>query len=142
MIAQRAIARGEELPIHVDAGGNSGSRCWIHSRNTADALLYLMRNTTPHLHDPGAVDRPDAYNLVGLRRSNLELAQDIADVMRMPLRAVKVNYHSTRPGHDTHYALDGTKMAELGWVPPMSYGKSLRQTVQWQIAHPEWIDAR
>ena len=42
--------------------------------------------------------------------------------------------------NDTRYALDGTKLAELGWVPPVDFDDALRETVEWTLEHPEWLE--
>jgi dTDP-glucose 4,6-dehydratase len=55
------------------------------------------------------------------------------------VRYEMVDFHSSRPGHDLRYALDGSKMALMGWVPPQSFEQSLHATVQWTLAHPKWL---
>ena len=42
-----------------------------------------------------------------------------------------VDFHSSRPGHDLRYALDGTRLRTMGWDPPKAFDQSLRQTVEW-----------
>jgi len=71
---------------------------------------------------------------------NLELAEKIADIMGKKLKhKIIVDVHTTRPGHDRHYGLDGTKLKELGWTPPLSFEESLRNTVLWQQKNKEWL---
>lgn len=139
-IVQRKVLKGETVTIH----GNEktiGSRYYIHSRNFADALLFILRHVTPHRHQDGEVDRPDRFNIVGdTRLSNLELAQKIAHLLGKDLRYELQDFHSARPGHDRHYGLAGTKLAGLGWTPPVSFDESLKSTVEWNCAHPEWLD--
>jgi dTDP-D-glucose 4,6-dehydratase len=48
--------------------------------------------------------------------------------------------HTTRPGHDPHYALDDTKIKSLGWKSPIKFEDSLKSTITWQQEHPEWIN--
>ena len=40
-----------------------------------------------------------------------------------------VNVDGTRPGHDLRYALDGKKLENLGWKPPVEFEHSLRLVV-------------
>lgn len=137
---QKAVENGEKVKIHATHDGTIGTRFYIHSRNTADAVLFILRNTKPTLHQPGAVDRPDRYNIVGDKQlSNLELAQLIADLMDKPLDYELEYFHESNPGHDLHYGLDGTKLTDLGWKAPMTIDDSLKQTIQWQQDHKEWI---
>lgn len=140
VIIQRAIQKGDTVKIHGERDGQIGSRSYIHSRNFADAVLFLLKNTTPHMHEPLAVDRPDRYNITGDKQlDNLELAQLIAELMGKELKYEIIDSHSARPGHDPHYGLDGTKMKELGWSAPISFEDSLKNVIEWQQAHDEWI---
>ena len=146
VMIQRWIANGEKVIIHGEKRGDKveiGSRSYIHSRNFADALLFILQKLPPHLHTPDAVDRPDRYNIAGdLQLDNLELAKLIAKLMgKEDFEYEVVNVHSLRPGHDRHYQLDNTKLKELGWTSPKSFEDSLRETIKWQTAHSDWINA-
>ncbi len=139
---QAALMRDEEIQVHVSADGQIGTRYYIHSRTAADAVLFLLNNTEPHMHEPGAVDRPDRYNIVGdAQLNNLELAEMIAELMGKKLKYKLVDFHSDQPGHDVHYGLDGKKMELLGWRHPMTFKESMRNVIKWQTDHPEWISA-
>lgn len=139
VIIQKKIAAGETITIHGEPG-RVGSRSYIHSRNFADAVLFILRNTTPHMHVPLTADRPDRYNIAGDRQlDNLELAQLIADLMRKELKYEYLDAHTARSGHDPHYGLENTKIESLGWKSPVSFEESLGRTVQWQTNNDEWI---
>ena len=139
---QKAVRKGEKVIVHTASDGSIGTRYYIHSRNVADAVLFILKNTEPYLHKPGFVDRPDRYNLVDdVQLDNLELAQTIARLMGKELLYELTDFHSTNPGHDVHYGIDGTKLRELGWRPPVSFEESLKNTIDWQQEHPEWIDS-
>jgi dTDP-glucose 4,6-dehydratase len=60
--------------------------------------------------------------------------------MKKPLKYRLIDFHSTRPGHDLEYNLDGTKLKQMGWVLPVSFEESLKTTVEWTMDHPEWLD--
>ena len=80
------------------------------------------------------------FNIVGEREvSNLEMAQMIAKVLNKPLNYEMIDFHSSRPGHDLRYALDGELMKSLGWAYPMTFEESLARMVNWTIRHPEWL---
>lgn len=135
----RRVARGERVSIHGDTErGIVGSRFYLHARNHADALLFLIRNTTPSRYPD--TDRPDRYNVVGEREvDNLTMAQMIAGFAGKPLDYFIESFHRSRPGHDLRYALDGSKIAALGWTAPIPLEASLRRTVEWTIEHSEWL---
>lgn len=145
VIIQRAVMNGDKLTIHGSEDGKDiGTRYYIHSRNHADALLFILRKLPPHLHEPNAIDRPDRYNIVGDKQlNNLELAQLIAKLMGKPLNyelVEMVDAHSRRPGHDRHYGLDGGKLKKLGWKSPLAFEDSLKNCIDWQCEHPAWIN--
>lgn len=136
---QKWIENDEVVTIHGKEG-NIGTRYYIHSRNNSDALLYILKNLPPHLHESEAVDKPDRYNIVGdVQLDNLELAQTIAKYMGKELKYKLVDFHRNRPGHDPHYGLDGTKLKNLGWKSPISFEDSLKSVIEWQKSHPEWL---
>lgn len=140
VMIQKAIENGEEITIHGEANGEIGSRSYIHSRNVADAVLFILRNTKPYLHQPLTVDKPDCYNIAGDKQlTNLELAQLIAKLMGKELKYKLVSTHQSRPGHDLHYGLDDSKLRNLGWKSPMSFEESLKNTIEWQREHKDWI---
>lgn len=142
VMIQKALANDEEITIH-SIGSEIGSRSYIHSRNFADALLFLIKNVKPHIHEPGKVDRPDRFHIAGDKQvDNLELVKLIAKLMGKEdtFKYKLVDVHSTRPGHDPHYGLKAEKIKELGWSSPLSFEESLKNTIQWQTEHKEWIE--
>lgn len=132
----KAILSGSEIQIHANADCTvSGSRFYIHSRNIAAATLFLLTE--------GQIR--DKYNIVGEKEvSNLGLAQSIATILNRPLNYRLVDFHSSRPGHDLRYALDGTKLSEMGWSIPASFEKSLEKTILWTIQskNEHWLNLR
>lgn len=137
---QQKVEMGETVTVHAADDNQIGTRYYLHSRNCADAVLFILNNTTPTLHKPGYIDRPDRYNIVGDKQvSNLELAKTIARLMGKNLRYVLVNFHDSNPGHDLHYGLAGKKLADLGWKAPLSFEESLKNTIDWQTRNNEWI---
>ena len=130
----RKILAGELVEIHgTPDRKKAGSRFYIHARNVADAVLFLLANNTPPR---------EAWNIVGEREiDNLFLAQMIANILDKPLRYEIVDFHSQRPGHDLRYGLDGTKMRLAGWQPLVGFENSLEKTIHWMIdpAHDKWL---
>lgn len=135
------INSGQEVTIH----GNDqviGSRYYLHARNHADALLFLINNTKPTMYKD-CMDQliiPDRYNIVGeMEIDNLTLAQMVADILKKPLIYKLEDFHSARPGHDRRYALDGTKLKNMGWKAPISFEQTLQKTIEWTLQRPEWL---
>lgn len=126
----RKILHSEEITIHGTPDGKSGSRFYIHCRNMAGAVHWLLDK----------YNQRDKYNIVGEKElSNLELAQKIADIMGRHLKYKIVDFHSTRPGHDLRYGLDGTKLKNMGYKIPITIDESLRRTVEWTLNDKKWL---
>jgi dTDP-glucose 4,6-dehydratase len=135
----KSVMINRKLTIHASADGKTiGSRYYLHARNQADALLFLLKNVEFPKYTSGM--EIARYNVVGeYEINNLELARMVADILGKQLRYELVDFHSSRPGHDLRYALDGSKLAALGWKAPLSFDESLKNTVEWTIKHPEWL---
>jgi dTDP-glucose 4,6-dehydratase len=140
-IVQRKVRRDEVITIHGSAQ-SVGSRHYIHSRNSADAFLFILRELPPPwMHEAGDADKPDRYNIEGHRQvTNVELVEMIAGYIGKPAHYVLEDGGATRPGHDHHYGLNGSKLRNLGWEPPLSLEASLKNTVEWYEENPEWLD--
>jgi dTDP-glucose 4,6-dehydratase len=128
----KAALSGDKVLIHSDRSRTiPGSRFWIHARNVAAAVLFLTEHA-------GVQEK---YNIVGEKEmDNLSIAQFIASTLERPLNYELVDFHSSRPGHDLRYALDGSKMAAMGWSIPMSFEQSLEKTIRWYLANPRWLE--
>lgn len=126
----KKVLDGDKVIIHSDKNKIPGSRFYIHARNIAAALLFLLKQ--------GKVG--EKYNIVGEKEvDNLELAQFIAKTLGKPLNYELVDFHSTRPGHDLRYGLNGEKMDSMGWNLPINFEESLEKTIRWTVDHPEWL---
>ena len=128
----RKILLNETVTIHADANKTkSGSRRWIHARNVANAVQFILER--------GKVR--DKYNITGEREAdNLYIAKFIASVIGKPLLYEMTDYHSARPGHDLRYAMSGQKMKDMGWIPQKPFEDSLRRTVEWTLDNKKWIN--
>jgi dTDP-glucose 4,6-dehydratase len=52
-----------------------------------------------------------------------------------------ITYVTDRPGHDLRYAIDATKIAtELGWKPAETFETGIEKTVNWYLAHQDWVN--
>jgi dTDP-glucose 4,6-dehydratase len=138
LVIRRALS-GDKVLIHADPGmTRAGTRFYIHCRNYASALAYLIEGDT--LPDGHGIDLPLKIHVAGEREiSNLDLAQMIAGFVGKPLNYELVDFHSSRPGHDLRYALDDSKIRTMGWSQPFNTEESLRKTVQWFLDNPRWL---
>ena len=105
------------------------SRCWLHARDHASGLLFLLEHGNPG----------EKYNIVGERKTVTEVADFISEIMGIGYCGVYEDFHSFRPGHDMHYGQDGSKMAAMGWLPPCGYVESMTNTVKWMVENKHWL---
>ena len=127
---------GQPLPIY---GDGSQIRDWLYVEDHAQALLQVVSQ--------GEVG--ETYNIGGHNeKKNIEVVEAICDLLEelAPIKPKGVsNYRDLitfvkdRPGHDTRYAIDASKIErELGWVPEESFETGLRKTVQWYLENKQW----
>jgi dTDP-glucose 4,6-dehydratase len=125
------VNAGELVTIHASKDKKTpGSRFYIHASDVADAVHRLLRHGVAG----------EKYNIVGEREiNNLELAEAIAATVGKPLIHEMVDFHSSRPGHDLRYALDGSKMMKMGWAPKLPITSRLQELTAWTLSNPQWL---
>jgi dTDP-glucose 4,6-dehydratase len=129
----KKILNNEKIFIHsYPDKKTSGTRFYIHARNIAEAVLFLIKNGTIG----------EKYNISGEREvSNLEIAQLISKFMnKNDFEYEMVDFHSSRPGHDLRYGLDGTKLFNMGFKLPLNFEESLKKTVEWTLQNQKWLE--
>ena len=128
----KKVLNNELVKIHsYPDKKRSGTRFYIHARNIAAGVLFLLKN--------GKIG--ESYNLTGEKEvSNLEMAQLIANTIDKKLKYEMVDFHSDRPGHDLRYGLDGDKMKKMGWKLPIDFETSIRNTVKWTLKNRKWLE--
>jgi dTDP-glucose 4,6-dehydratase len=131
---------GEKITIHSDSTKTiPGSRHYIHAEDVADAVLFLLNGEFKLEKEWGGAKCPK-FNIVGAEEiNNYELARIIAEAQGKELNYEFVDFHSSRPGHDLRYALDGSKMKELGWTPSKSVRERIGEVVKWTLENDRWL---
>ncbi|MEO8625338.1 MAG: dTDP-glucose 4,6-dehydratase [Candidatus Limnocylindrales bacterium] len=112
------------LPLY---GDGRQQRDWLHVNDHADAVGFVLDHG-----DPGEI-----YNVrgMGLRR-NRDITANILELLNKPWTLTRSV--PDRPGHDLRYAMDGSKLAQLGWQPSIRFEDGLADTVQWYAANQDW----
>lgn len=136
----KKIRDNEKITVHSNAEKTkAGSRHYIHAKDVADALMFLYHYPLSNLEKDYGGAKCQKFNIVGAKEmDNLELAQFIADVQGKPLNYEMVDFHSSRPGHDLRYALDGSKMSNMGWNP-QPVEERLEKVVNWSLENNRWL---
>jgi dTDP-glucose 4,6-dehydratase len=110
----RAI-RGESLPLY---GDGSNVREWTFVTDTCRAIETVREaGTIGEIYNVGS----------GAERTNLSVAKAI--LHQVGASEDLITFVEDRPGHDTRYALDTTKIESLGWEPTVSFQSGLERTI-------------
>jgi dTDP-glucose 4,6-dehydratase len=130
---EKAIARWtvralQKRPIPVWGDGNQ-VRDWMHAEDATSGLELLIERGTLGM----------VYNIApqGRERTNLEVARSVATAAGHSPSAVYLSQYD-RPLHDRRYAIDASRILELGWRPVGSFDDRLLETVDWYRLHPSW----
>ncbi|WP_189610157.1 dTDP-glucose 4,6-dehydratase [Saccharospirillum salsuginis] len=127
---------GKPLPVY---GDGSQIRDWLYVEDHARALIQVATEAKPG----------STYNIGGHNEiKNIDVVRNICELLEelAPEKPAGVNRYEDlitfvkdRPGHDTRYAIDASKIKrELGWEPQETFESGLRKTVQWYLDNRTW----
>lgn len=134
LVIAKALA-GEPLPVY---GDGRQVRDWLFVADHCAAIHAVLAG--------GRVG--ETYNVGGdAERRNLEVVEAICALLdtRRPRadgqpHAALIRFVADRPGHDRRYAIDAGKLRdELGWRPEYGFDRGLAETVDWYLAHQDWV---
>jgi dTDP-glucose 4,6-dehydratase len=138
----RRIINEEVITIHSNPDKTqAGKRHYLHARNVGQAIQFILDKTNENL------DKEDAskgqWNVVGdIEIDNLTLAKKIGEILDREVKYEMVDFHSSRPGHDLRYALDGNKLKNAGFSYPKTFDETLKKVVEWHLMpeNKRWIN--
>jgi dTDP-glucose 4,6-dehydratase len=136
----KKVRDAEEVTVHANAQKTvAGSRHYIHAEDVAEALLFLFNYDISSIGPDESGAKCQKFNIVGRDEiDNLQLAEFIAKTQSKNLIYEMVDFHSQRPGHDLRYALDGSKMKQMGWEPESAYER-LESVINWTLKNDRWL---
>ncbi|KKQ40529.1 MAG: dTDP-glucose 4,6-dehydratase [Candidatus Magasanikbacteria bacterium GW2011_GWA2_37_8] len=123
------LLKNKPILIH---GSGRNVRDWIHVRDHCRALYLMLEKGIPG----------EVYNVgVDNERSNLEIAKMILRLMNLP--ETMIEFVEDRPGNDLRYAIDSTKLQNLGWSPVYTHDQfevGMSETINWYLTHRDWVE--
>lgn len=129
------LNRGEPLVLH---GDGSPTRRYLFAGDAADAFDTIL-----HKGQMGEIYNVGSYDEI----SNLSLCSKLLAYLEIPHSTQEelhkwIKHTHDRPFNDRRYAVDGTKLRNLGWDQKTPFEKGLAQTVQWykQFGEEWWGD--
>jgi len=126
---------GKSLPVY---GDGQNVRDWVFVSDHCDALRIVLAHGRSG----------ETYNIGGCnQKRNLDLVHEVCAILDELRPGDPVFPHSKlitfvkdRPGHDRRYAMDISKIErELAWRPRESFATGIRKTVEWYLAHADWV---
>ncbi len=125
---------GKPLPVY---GDGRQVRDWLYVGDHCSAIRTVLARGRPG----------ETYNVGGWNeQANIDIVRQVCalldELQPDPAGpyARLVTHVTDRPGHDRRYAIDARRIeAELGWRPAETFASGLRRTVQWYLAHADWV---
>jgi dTDP-glucose 4,6-dehydratase len=105
--------------------GNGGDvRDYLYVEDFCEALDVIIEK-----------GRHVIYNVPG---GNPRTVREVVESVVGILGRGEVRRGRSRPGGDRAYAMEGRRVAELGWRPKTPWEAGLRRTVEWYLANRWW----
>ncbi|MBM9536988.1 dTDP-glucose 4,6-dehydratase [Desulfobulbus alkaliphilus] len=128
--------QGKPLPVY---GDGANVRDWLYVEDHCEAIVRVLDQGRPG----------ESYAIGGHNeKKNTEIVELLCDMIDRkvgPLpsgnpRRSLITYVRDRPGHDRRYAIDAGKIErELGWTPRFTFAEGIERTVDWYLAHGDWL---
>ena len=124
----KTIIRGlRDLPIPIYGSGQN-IRDWIYVQDHCEAISMVLEKG-----NPGEIYNVSAGNEI----PNIDIAKKIIGLLKKSESLI--TFVEDRPGHDTRYSLDSSKIrSTLGWKPKFCFEESLESTVKWYLDNEHW----
>jgi len=117
---------GQPLPVY---GDGRQTRDWLFGEDLCRAVAMVLRQGRAG----------ESYNVAaGCEIANIDLVHKLCGLIG-PDCASLIAHVTDRPGHDTRYALDTTKIRALGWSPHVDLPVGLERTVKWYMENRDWV---
>jgi len=113
------LSLGRKIPLH-----NNGSpvRNWLHAEDTGNAVMTIIDSEVKN----------EIYNICGgFEQKNLDVVVKLLTAYGLDLSDLDryIDLSCSRPGQDVRYALDDSKLRELGWKPTKNFDHQLESIV-------------
>lgn len=118
------VLNGHKVPVY---GDGKNIRDWLHVYDHCVAIDLVLHNGV----------NGEVYNVGGHNeRTNLEVVKTI--ISNLGKSEELIEFVTDRLGHDKRYAINPTKLEQLGWKPTYTFETGIAQTIQWYLDNKEW----
>jgi dTDP-glucose 4,6-dehydratase len=135
LMITNAVA-GKQLPVY---GDGRQVRDWLYVGDHCSAIrAVLERGEIGETYNIGGRNEQANLDTVHLLCGLLD--EMLPNSSHVPHRNL-IHFVTDRPGHDRRYAINAGRIErELGWRPAETFATGLRRTVQWYLAHQDWVE--
>jgi dTDP-glucose 4,6-dehydratase len=133
LVIVNALA-GKPLPVY---GDGLQVRDWLYVGDHCSAIrTVLAQGRVGQTYNVGGWNEQPNIDIV---RAICALLDELQPSAAGPYARL-ITHVTDRPGHDRRYAINARKIErELGWRPAETFETGLRKTVQWYLAHRDWV---
>lgn len=118
------VLNDQKVPVY---GDGKNVRDWLHVQDHCAAIDLVLHKGV----------NGEVYNIGGHNeRTNLEVVKTIIHTLGKSENLIE--FVKDRLGHDKRYAIDPTKLEQLGWKPTYTFETGIAQTIQWYLENKEW----
>jgi dTDP-glucose 4,6-dehydratase len=118
------LIEGKKIPLY---GDGLNVREWIYVEDHSRAIEYIIENG----------NQGEVYNIgTGYEITNLDLINKLLQILN--LNTEQIEYVKDRLGHDRRYAIDSTKLRNLGWMPYFDFDTAMHKTIDWYTENKNW----
>lgn len=118
--AIKYLSLGKKIFLHEHG---TPKRTWLHAEDTASAVVKIIESAITN----------EIFNISGnYEEQNIVVAEKIIKLMNLPGDPLDyMDFSQERPGQDVRYAIDDTKLKNLGWEPKSVFDEKLIEIVNY-----------
>lgn len=117
-----------KMPLFLHGDGKH-TRRYLYAGDAADAFDTIL-----HKGEIGQIYNVDSRD----EMSNLEVAKKLLSMFQFTDNDEWIQHTRDRQFNDRRYAVDGTKLRELGWTQQVSLEDGLAATKEWYSKFSAW----
>lgn len=123
----------KSLPIY---GDGMQVRDWLYVEDHCGAIdLVLEKGMNGEVYNVGGHNEKTNISIVKT------IINEVHDKVDDTVTDELITHVTDRKGHDRRYAIDPDKIHQsLGWLPKTPFEKGIKLTVDWYLAHREWME--
>jgi dTDP-glucose 4,6-dehydratase len=122
------LTLNRKIPLH-----NNGTpiRNWLHAEDTANAVITIIESNVKN----------EIYNICGgFEQTNLDTIKHIMKYYDIDESKIEnyIDFSCNRKGQDVRYALDDSKLRNLGWNPIKEFSVELPKIIKYYKSNFIW----